>query len=752
MVGETDVMWEPGHKIDNQFTVLERHTGGMGMVLIVLDDLTQHKFAVKTLKPELLDNPAAIDRFRQEARTWLGLGHHPHLVSAAVYREIDGVPLLFIEYVDGVSLAELLRVERALHLPQALAFALQICEGMEYLHSLRTPQGEEGVIHRDLKPANVLIDRRCVAKVTDFGLAKIHGDLSALAEGRRGLGTYSYMPPEQVLDAASADRRSDVYSFGATLYHMMTGRPPVEGETTTAVVASILRGNFAPPSTINPEIPPALDEIILGCLARQRNERFASFTELKQALSQVRLEAEERRAALQRCPNCGYMPRLHHDACPVCAGELASKKAGAPVQAEKPEGVAPREAAAQLAARALEHRDAGRLDQALVLLRQAANLAPDDATISRALDETALLAARQQARGPQRHYNWPVEGGNINRAGFTPEVVAPPLRVVWATPVADWIAAPPVVANGKVYAGGYLDEAGRYGRLCALRLSDGAVLWELRAQKEFVAAPCVVAGRVLFVASGPRLAAVDCETGRPLWEVEVGAEVFGSPVNVQNLVLVTSAAGEVVALGAQTGQRVWKFTAEGPILGGATASQDMVWVGSSDHRVYALELHSGKVLWTYVTGGEVQVPCAYVRGSLLVASLDQRVHCLHALDGRRRWEFKTDGEIHSSPAALENTVVVGTRGKSAFGIAFDTGRGKWRFAARDWIDSSPVISGRTVYFGSHDGHLYALERESGILLWRQDLQCEITAAPAVSAGYVVVAGRDGRVYGLKSRT
>lgn len=745
-------MWDPGQKIDDQFVVLDRYTGGMGIVLVVLDELTQHKYAVKTLKPELLDNPTAIDRFRHEARTWLSLGHHPNLVYAAVYREIGGVPLLFIEYVDGVSLADLLRIERMLYLPQALAFALQICEGMEYLHSLRTPTGEEGIIHRDLKPANVLINRQGVVKVTDFGLAKIHGGISALAEGRRGLGTYSYMPPEQVLDAASADRRSDVYSFGATLYHMVAGRPPVDGETTSAVVASILRGQPAPPSSINPEVPPALDEVILKCLARQRGDRFGSFGEVKEALSQVELAAEMRRPSGQRCANCGYLPRLHYDACPVCAGKLTLAKAGASVQGEKSGGIASTEAAAQLAARALEHRDAGRFDQALILLRQAANLAPDDASISRALDETALLAARHQPRGAQRHYNWPVEGGNINRAGFTPEVVPPPLRVAWTTPVADWVAADPVVANGRVYAGGYVEEVGRHGRLCALRLSDGAILWELRAQKEFVAAACVVGGRVLFVPSGPRLAAVDCETGRPLWEVEAGTDIFGSPVTVHNVVIITTAGGEVLALGAQTGQRVWKFTAEGPIFGGATTSEDMVWVGSSDYRVYALELHSGKVLWTYVTGGEVQVPCAYVRGSLLVASLDQRVHCLHALDGRRRWEFQTDGEIHASPAAYENTVVVGTRGKSAFGIALDSGRAKWRFAANDWIDSSPVISGRTVYFGSHDGHLYALERESGILLWRQDLQCEITAAPAVSAGYVVVAGRDGRVYGLKSRT
>ncbi|MBC7289273.1 MAG: serine/threonine protein kinase, partial [Armatimonadetes bacterium] len=213
-------MFQVGDKIDGQYLVLERHEGGMGVVLVVVDQITQHKFAVKTLRPELMDHPEALERFRQEARTWLGLGWHPHLVHAAIYRESGGVPLLFLEYVDGVSLADLLAHERGLWPPQALDYALQVCDGMKYLHSAVTPQGERGVIHRDLKPGNVLINRRGEAKVTDFGLAKIHGDIAGLAERRRGLGTLSYMPPEQVLDAASADRRSDIYSFGAMLYHM----------------------------------------------------------------------------------------------------------------------------------------------------------------------------------------------------------------------------------------------------------------------------------------------------------------------------------------------------------------------------------------------------------------------------------------------------------------------------------------------------------------------------------------------------
>ncbi len=747
-------MFQVGDKIDDQFLVLERYEGGMGVVLVVVDQITQHKFAVKTLRPELMDDPAALDRFRAEARTWLSIGRHPHLVYAAIYREANGVPLLFLEYVDGTSLADLLREERVLWLPQSLDYALQVCDGMEYLHATVTPQGEQGIIHRDLKPGNVLINRRGEAKVTDFGLAKIHGDIAALAERRRGLGTFSYMPPEQVLDAASADRRSDIYSFGAMLYHMLTGRPPVEGGTTSAVISSILHKAPPPVRQVNSLVPDELAEAVMRCLAKRREERFASFAEVREALEAAR---EPVAAAVEgrpewRCRQCGYRTGRPRESCPVCAGPMASREQ---LQAEEQPAQGteetPDQAAERLLARALEHRKAGRLDQALLLLRQAAALAPERSDISRALDETALAAARQKTKAAKRSYNWPMEGGNPTRCGYTPEAVAPPLKLEWAAEVAEWTAAPAVVSNGVVIAGGYIDEPGRRGCLRAFRLTDGAILWELRAAKEFIAAPCVVGGKTVYVPVGTRLVAVDPASGRPRWEVDLAAEIYGSPVVLDNLVLVPTEAGHLHALAAATGQTIWRYDADGPLMAGAAAHENLVWVGSTGGVLHAIDVSSGRSVWTYTTGGEIQAPPCLLRDSLYVASLDHRLHCLDAFGGRKRWEFEADGEIFTSPSGWQNTVVIGTRGRCVFGVAADTGKRKWRFAAEDWVDSSAAIAGRTVYFGSHDGHLYALERESGLLLWRAPVGCELTTSPAVSAGRVVITGRDGKVYCFRTR-
>jgi outer membrane protein assembly factor BamB len=745
MAGAT--MFAVGERIDGQFVVLERHEGGMGVVLVVLDELTQHKFAVKTLRPELRENVAALDRFRQEARTWLSIRRHEHLVYAAIYREIEGVPLLFLEYVDGLSLAELLARERVLWLPQALTYGLQICAAMLYLHQLRTPAGEQGIIHRDLKPSNVLLGRHGELKVTDFGLAKVHGDLRALAEGRRGLGTYPYMPPEQVLDAASADQRSDIYSFGATLYHMLAGRPPVQGRDSAAVVAAVLHRPPQPPRELNPLVPEVLEKVVLRCLAKQREERYASFAEVRAALEECR-EAVAQAVARQAswvCRQCGYRTPRRHGSCPVCAGGLVSTEEGRPAPpVEQPPAARP----ADLLQRALEHRRAGRFDQALLLLRQAVELAPDRPDLVRTLDETARLAARHRVRTSQRSYNWPMEGGNVNRTSYTPEVVAPPLRLAWATPVAEWITAPVVISDGLVFAGGYVDRPGRYGRFCALRLADGEVVWELGAHQELVAAPCVLQGRLLYLPVGNRLVAVEASSGQPRWELDLQASIFASPLVVGNLLIAASTAGLLFAFSCQSGQEVWRFAAQGPFLAGAAACEDlqMLWIGGADGRVYALDLITGTPRWSYATGGEIQAAPTYLRGSVLASSLDHRLYCLQAGDGRKRWEFEADAEIHTSAAGWENTVVIGTRAGCAFGLALDSGQRKWRFTAQDWVDATPVLSGRTVYLGSHDGFLYALERESGIMLWRYHLGCPLAAPPAISAGALVIAGRDGKVY------
>ncbi|MFQ6096712.1 MAG: serine/threonine protein kinase, partial [Armatimonadota bacterium] len=216
--------YEQGDKIDDQYTVLAKHRGGMSIVYIVLDDFSGKRFAVKTIKEELADDKAAASRFGLEAKTWMRLDQHPNIVQAIIYREIEGQPFLFLEYVDGTDLNRLMEREQPLFVPEAVDLALQCCRGMEYVHSKDVGAGQRGVVHRDLKPANILITRRRLAKVTDFGLVKVFGSMTRLTATGIGLGTYFYMSPEQFVDAGSVDKASDIYSLGVVMYQMLTGK------------------------------------------------------------------------------------------------------------------------------------------------------------------------------------------------------------------------------------------------------------------------------------------------------------------------------------------------------------------------------------------------------------------------------------------------------------------------------------------------------------------------------------------------
>ena len=243
--------------IDGQYKVIEKHRGGMSIVYIVLDEFSEKRFAIKTVKEEFLDDRAAVDRFCDEAKTWMNIGRHPHVVEAIIFRDISGQPFLWLEYVAGSDLQKLIETEKRLFSPQMALYALQVCDAMEYVHSAQV-RSQKGVIHRDLKPANIMLDRRMGVEITDFGLAKVYGHGRNMTDAGVGLGTYLYMPPEQFLDAASADVTSDVFSFGATMYCAITGKPPVSGDTVGAVINSILSKTPPTPTDLWPDaLPPS---------------------------------------------------------------------------------------------------------------------------------------------------------------------------------------------------------------------------------------------------------------------------------------------------------------------------------------------------------------------------------------------------------------------------------------------------------------------------------------------------------------
>jgi coenzyme F420-reducing hydrogenase delta subunit-like protein len=280
--------WDKGYKIQNRWEILDIKRGGMGIVYIARDHEWNRNFAIKTFQEKYLWDENVIQRFMAEAETWTKLDRHTNIVFANFVERIEGKPLLFLEYIDSGDLDRLIG---KLSIEESLDFAIQFCIGMEYAYQ------KLGVIHRDIKPGNVMVQKDprfrfgYAFKITDFGLVGVLGNnfQDAFVEISTGMGTLPFMPPEQFPEAIQdkflfknlLTTRSDIYSFGITLYFLLTTRLPFND------MNEIFTKFPERPKNLNPTIPEPLDILIIKCLEKNPDKRYTDFTELKEILMEI---------------------------------------------------------------------------------------------------------------------------------------------------------------------------------------------------------------------------------------------------------------------------------------------------------------------------------------------------------------------------------------------------------------------------------------------------------------------------------
>jgi len=257
--------------------------GAAGVVYRGRQTTVDREVALKVLHDHHKNNPRLVRRMQREARTTARLAH-PHVVSAVDMGEVDGRFWFAMEYVDGPSLALRLRQEGRLKEREALRLFIPLCEALEHLF-------EHGVVHRDIKPANILIDGRGGARIADLGLAFADSDPSITRQGST-LGTPHYISPEQAVNPTAADVRSDIWSFGATLFHTVCGRPPFSGDSAAEILSGVLYGRIPDPADLEPSLSRRLTLVLRKCLTREPAGRYQVPHELLMDLERVR----ERRA------------------------------------------------------------------------------------------------------------------------------------------------------------------------------------------------------------------------------------------------------------------------------------------------------------------------------------------------------------------------------------------------------------------------------------------------------------------------
>jgi serine/threonine protein kinase len=247
--------------------------GGMGVVYRGRHAQLDRPVAVKVMLPH-----AAADRFRREARL-LAQVRSPHVVAVYDFDVApDGRPVLVMEWVEGTDLRRLINSRGGpIQEAEVLPWMRDVCEGMRAAH-------DAGIIHRDLKPANLLIDARGCARVADFGLARTVALPGVGTQSGGLMGTPHYMAPEQAEDPRGVDGRADVYGFGATFYHALTGRPPFDGETAFSVLYKSKTEPLPAPRSVNPDLSGRTAEILERCLAKTPAERFPTFAEVLRSL------------------------------------------------------------------------------------------------------------------------------------------------------------------------------------------------------------------------------------------------------------------------------------------------------------------------------------------------------------------------------------------------------------------------------------------------------------------------------------
>ena len=267
-----------GRLLDNRYEILEViGTGGMAVVYKARCHRLNRLVAIKILKDDFMEDEEFRRRFHSESQA-VAMLSHPNIISVYDVSTSITADYIVMELIDGITLKQYMEKKGVLNWKETLHFAIQIAKALEHAHS-------RGIVHRDIKPHNVMVLKNGSVKVTDFGIARVMSKGNTLT--KEALGSVHYISPEQA-KGGRVDNRSDIYSLGVVMYEMMSGRPPYDGESPVSVAIQHINGGAVMPSTLNPNIPGGLEQIIMRAMAHEPSGRYATATQMLTDLDEFR--------------------------------------------------------------------------------------------------------------------------------------------------------------------------------------------------------------------------------------------------------------------------------------------------------------------------------------------------------------------------------------------------------------------------------------------------------------------------------
>jgi serine/threonine protein kinase len=441
--------------------------GGFAEVHEVIDLELQRRLAVKVLRPDLPWTPAMLARFKQEARAIARLSH-PHTLPIHFVREAEGLVFYAMPFLEGRSLADLLRVEGPLPVARALAIVGPILETLHHAH-------QHGLVHRDVKPDNILIENATGRPLlVDFGIVKYLDGAAHHTQTGFIVGTPLYMSPEQALGRQDVDARADVYGMGVVLFHMLTGAPPFDGEDSQEIVRRHLSEPVPVKTLSHDRIPPWLSRIVVRCLAKRPEDRYPS----AQALLEALRDGQDAAAKTNTEPLAAAIPspprRVRGRGLLLAAGGLAAAAVGvlslAPKEAalvSVPDPVPTSDPAPPAAALVVENR----LAQAIAL-----TLGDSDFTISPGDSVRVLLNAGQQVEAHWAMVRPDAEGRMLGKeleGSILADTIRGELRRVVSAETAGRAWFMPIVVNATARTLRVSVMSGRDSADCRCRIAPG---------------------------------------------------------------------------------------------------------------------------------------------------------------------------------------------------------------------------------------------------------------------------------------